>query len=315
MANQSELSVSLSELYGDPAIVTNQAICEIFSQHHKKGSYEPARVLTEWTRCTADVDTIRMKMKRVYDQSKKLRKDKLYLFLKKDFTFSSSQINEVPLQTGETNFHEQPRDASFITCSRSTQTEPRIFLRSNRRENREKTKELNLSLYEINKTKKSLVRLKGDIKKSRKILSHLKIYYNPVNVRRREKDKNLTIQDLRMTVKEQKKMLTEILSDKENMKSDIKRERNMKSHFKRKAEGKTRQRDLKRRKLISNLEEEIKTLQVEVEDNHQRIETRDGRFFSPAIRLCVMELLSLEVSTSQVSAVIETEQAPLQALF
>ena len=74
---------------------------------------------------------------------------------------------------------------------------PRIFLRSNRRENRDKKKELNLSLYEANKTKKSLVRLKGGIKKSRKILSHLKILHNPVNVRRQEKDKNLTIQDLR----------------------------------------------------------------------------------------------------------------------
>ena len=80
----------------------------------------------------------------------------------------------------------------------------------------------------------------------------------------------------------------------------------MKGHFKRKAERKMRQRDLKRMKLICSLEEKIKALQFEVEDNHHRMETRDRRFFSPAIRLCVMALLSLEVSTSQARAVIQT---------
>ena len=68
-----------------------------------------------------------MKMKRVYDQSKKLRKDKLDQFLNKDFTVSSSQTYEVPLQTGETNSHEQPRDAIFVTCSRFTQKCPEFF--------------------------------------------------------------------------------------------------------------------------------------------------------------------------------------------
>lgn len=191
----------------------------------------------------------------------------------------------------------------------------------------ESVKELNSLEHKRLKKQKEVERAKNQVQENLQKLNDLKKnigYYNPRNVLKRETRAKSIIQNLKYENKQLKKAnmqlvnyqkqsttkLQKLTSDLRNAKKGKQHAQQLKSKYKTMLSNNKNTcippPNVNKHKYVSSLENELEEAKEMLSDTNPKVCTKENGVFTSDIRLCVMELIGLEVATEKVGPVIQT---------